>query len=185
MRGKIAVAALVCALAQMAAAEVADSAASGFTVKIVTQIHAAPDGVYSRVVQNIGDWWGPSHTFSGNAHNLSIEGRPMGCFCEKLADGGSVRHMEVIFLAPGKMLRMSGGLGPLQGLATAGTLTFGLTPAEGGTKLETTYTVAGYTAKGMDTWAAPVNQVLTEQITRLKNYIETGDPAGKAEAPKK
>jgi len=36
MRGKIAVAVLVCVLAQMAAAEVADSAAHGFTVKIAT-----------------------------------------------------------------------------------------------------------------------------------------------------
>ena len=80
---------------------------------------------------------------------------------------------------------MSGGLGPLQGIAT-GSMTFALTPMEGGTKLETTYTVIGYTSKGMITWAAPVDTVLTQQLTRLKNYIERGNPAGKeAEQPSK
>jgi hypothetical protein len=185
MRGKIAVAALVCALAQVAAAEVADSAASGFTVKIAVQIHASPADVYSRLVHNVGDWWNSAHSFSGDAHNLTIDDRPLGCFCEKLAGGGGVRHMEVVFASPGKMLRMSGGLGPLQGLATAGSMTFAFAPAEGGTKLEVTYTVVGYTPQGMNTWAAPVNAVWTEQMTRLKNYIETGNPAGKAETPKK
>jgi uncharacterized protein YndB with AHSA1/START domain len=185
MRLKIVVAALVCVVAGTAPAEVADSAANGFTLKITTQIHASPADVYARLVHNIGDWWDPAHTFSGDAHNLTIEDRPQGCFCEKWA-GGSVRHMEVILLLPGKTLRMSGGLGPLQGIAT-GSMTFALTPMEGGTKLETTYTVIGYTSKGMITWGAPVDTVLTEQLTRLKNYIETGNPPGKAaeQPPKK
>jgi len=185
MRGKIAVGALVCVLAQIAVAEVADSATNGFTVKIATRIHASSAEVYSCLVHNVGDWWNSAHSFSGDAHNLSIDDRPMGCFCEKLAGGGGVRHMEVVFAAPGKVLRMAGGLGPLQGIATAGTMTFALTPAEGETKLELTYAVVGYSAQGMNTWAAPVDMVLTEQVMRLKNYIETGDPAGKAEPPKK
>ena len=64
-------------------------------------------------------------------------------------------------------------------------MTFVFTPAEGGTKLELTYVVSGYTPQGMNTWAAPVNEVLTEQMTRLKSYIETGDPSGKTEPAKK
>jgi hypothetical protein len=186
MRNNVLIAVSLLALAPgWAKSEVADASANGFTVKVSLRIQAAPDDVYAKLIHHIGDWWNPVHTFSGNAHNLSIDGRPMGCFCEKLAGGGGVRHMEVVFVAPGKMLRMSGGLGPLQAMATAGTLTFALTSAEGGTKLEATYTVTGYTEKGMNTWAAPVNAVWTEQMTRLKNYIETGDPAGKAETPKK
>jgi uncharacterized protein YndB with AHSA1/START domain len=97
-----------------AAAEVVDSASNGFTVKTTLNIKAPPDDVYRRLVQNIGDWWNPDHTYSHNSHNLSIEEKPMGCFCEKLPNGGSVRHMEVVFLVPGKMLGMTGGLGPLQ-----------------------------------------------------------------------
>ena len=54
------------------AAEVADSSASGFTVKTTLNIQAAPDEVYRRLI-HIGDWWDSEHTFSGDAHNLSIE----------------------------------------------------------------------------------------------------------------
>ncbi|HEY6251244.1 MAG TPA: ATPase [Candidatus Angelobacter sp.] len=176
---------MMCALmASMAAGEVADSGANGFTIKIVTSIHAAPGDVYKKLVHNVGDWWNSQHTFSGDAHNLSIEERAMGCFCEKLPNGGSVRHMEVVFFAPGKTLRLSGALGPLQALGAIGALTFSLTPAGDETKLEVTFAVSGYTPQGMNSWAAPVDGVLREQITRLKSYIETGNPAGPAQQQK-
>jgi hypothetical protein len=41
------------------------------------------------------------------------------------------------------------------------------------------YTVTGYMPAGMNTWAAPVDSVLTEQFTRLKSLIETGKAAPK------
>jgi uncharacterized protein YndB with AHSA1/START domain len=162
-----------------AAAEVVDSSANGFTVKLSVTIQAPPPDVYARLLHNVGDWWNSAHTFSGDAHNLSIEEKPMGCFCEKLPGGGSVRHMEVVFLAPGKTLGLSGGLGPLQTVAAAGSMRFQISPAEGGSKLEVTYAVGGYLKAGLDTWAKPVDSVLLEQITRLKNYTEHGDPAPK------
>jgi hypothetical protein len=148
-------------------------------VKITLQIKAAPEDVYRRLIHNVGDWWNSEHTFSGNAHNLSIEEKPMGCFCEKLPNGGGVRHMEVVFLAPGKAVVLAGGLGPLQSIAATGSMKIQLSPAEGGARLDVTYTVAGYVPAGMNTWAAPVDTVLTEQFTRLKNYVEKGDPAPK------
>jgi hypothetical protein len=43
--------------------------------------------------------------------------------------------------------------------------------------LELTYAVTGYLAAGLNTYAAPVDGVLKEQFTRMKNYIERGDPA--------
>jgi len=162
-----------------AAAEVIDSSPSGFTIKLVIAIQAPPADVYQRLIHNVGDWWNSAHTYSGDAHNLSIEEKPMGCFCEKLPGGGSVRHMEVAFLAPGKVLGLSGGLGPLQAMAVAGSLRFQISPAEGGSKLEVTYAVGGYLKAGLDTWAKPVDAVLLEQITRLKNYTEHGDPSPK------
>jgi hypothetical protein len=91
--------------------------------------------------------------------------------------------MEVVNVAPGRTLRMSGGLGPLQGMASAGSMTIGLSPAPAGTKLELTYAVAGYLPAGMSTLATPVDSVLTDQFNRLKNFIERGDPA-KAPEPK-
>jgi len=186
MRRTIAYAALIWALGPVwAEAEVMDSAANGFTVRILTTIHAAPADIYGRLTHNIGDWWSSEHTFSGNAHNLSVDERPLGCFCEKLPNQGSVRHMEVLFVAPGKTLRMSGALGPLQALGAAGTLTFALTAAGDGTQLEATYAVGGYSPEGTTSWAAPVNAMLTEQVTRLKNYIETGNPGTPEEKEKK
>ncbi|HKW97138.1 MAG TPA: hypothetical protein VJN43_05350 [Bryobacteraceae bacterium] len=159
--------------------EVTDSAVNGFTVKAMVQIQSPPDEVYRRFIHNVGDWWSSAHTFSRNSHNLSIDEKVMGCFCEKLANGGSVRHLEVVLLAPGKTIVLLGGLGPLQSLATTGSLTVSLSPAEGGTRLEFTYAVAGYVPQGMKIWAGPVDGMLTEQFTRLKNYIEKGDPAAK------
>jgi uncharacterized protein YndB with AHSA1/START domain len=176
---------LFCAAASgLAPAEVADSSAGGFTVKATFSIQAAPDEVYRRLI-HIGDWWDPEHTFSGDAHNLSIEEKAGGCFCEKLPNGGGVRHLEVLFVAPGKVLRMGGGLGPLQGIAASGSMTIKLSPAAGGTKLETTYAVAGYLPAGMNTLAAPVDSVFTNQFVRLKNYVERSDPAkNESEKPK-
>ena len=47
-------------------------------------------------------WWDPSHTWSGSAKNLTFEPKAGGCFCEKLADGGSVQHGRVIYRPAGK-----------------------------------------------------------------------------------
>jgi uncharacterized protein YndB with AHSA1/START domain len=159
----------------LAKAEVADASAAGFTIRLMLSIQASPQDVYNKLVHNVGEWWDGSHTFSGNSHNLSIEEKAGGCFCEKLADGGGVRHLEVVYVAPGKTLVMSGGLGPLQSLATAGSMTITFAPADGGTKLTIAYAVAGYSPAGMNTLAGPVDQVLQLQFTRLKNYVEHGN----------
>ena len=160
-------------------AEVVNSAANGFTVRTTLEIKAAPADVYQRITRDIGKWWSKDHTFSGDPANLSIDARPMGCFCEKLPDGGGVRFMEVVLVAPGKRIVLSGALGPLITLATSGTMEISLTPAEGGTKLQMTYSVTGYLATGFQSWAPTVDKVLAEQFTRLKNYIEHGDAAPK------
>jgi uncharacterized protein YndB with AHSA1/START domain len=155
-----------------ARSEVLDSGPGGFTVRETVTIAASPDEVYRRILHNVGDWWSSDHTYSGDAHNLSIEEKPMGCFCEKLPNGGSVRHMEVVYLAPGKVIGMNGALGPLGSLAATGSMQIQLTAAGSGTNVVVNCAVAGYLPKGMNTWAAPVDGVLNEQFTRLKAYVE-------------
>ena len=151
-------------------ADVADQAPNGFTVRIVTTIRATPAEVYDRLVHNVGDWWNPEHTYSNDAHNLSIEDKPLGCFCEKLPNNGGVRHAQVIMVMPNKMLVMSGALGPLQAFGATGTLTLVLQPLHRDTtNVQLVYAVGGYLPDGLNTWAAPVDKVLTEQMTRLKN----------------
>jgi len=158
---------------------VVDSEPAGFTIKIPLHIQAPPATAYQKFVRNVGDWWNSSHTFSGSAKNLSIEEKAMGCFCEKLPDGGAVRHLEVIYLAPGKALVMSGALGPMQSLAGSGTMKLTFTPEGDATRLEATYSVFGHLAGGLDKFAPLADTMLTDQLTRFKNYVEKGDPPPK------
>jgi len=177
MRSTILLAVLLCCLTPaMLVADVLDSSANGFTIKIGTIIQAGPTQIYDALVHHVGDWWSPEHTYSNDSHNLSIDDKPMGCFCEKLPNHGGVRHAEVIMVMPDKMLVMSGALGPLQRAGTSGTLGFVLQPLHTQTRLEVTYNVGGYMSGGLNTWADTVNKVLTEQVGRLKSYVETGSP---------
>ena len=64
-------------------------------------------------------------------------------------------------------------------LAATGTMSIELSKVDAGTKLDVTYAAVGYFPKGMNLFAAPSDNVLTEQFTRLKNYIERGSPAPK------
>ena len=153
-------------------------------MRITLSIHGTPDDVYRRLVHNVGEWWNPAHTFSGDAHALTIDNRAPGCFCERLPNLGTARHMEVVRASPGEKLVMLGALGPLQPMAVTGAMTIDLSPDAGSTKLVLTYAVGGYFPAGLSTWAAPVDSVLTEQLTRLKNYAEHGDPALTADRPR-
>jgi hypothetical protein len=180
---KTVLAALLC-VAPAVQAEIADSTPSGFTLKFSATVHTPPAEAYQRIV-HVAEWWAADHTYSGDSHNLTIEDRAGGCFCEKLPDRGTIEHMRVIFAWPGKTLRLYGGLGPLQGIAAAGPMTFQLKADHGSTKLELSYTVSGYLPQGLGpTWAGPVNQVLGAQFERLKTYVETGTAPNSPNQPK-
>jgi len=167
---------LALALALAARGEVHEVAQSGFLIKQEVTFSAPPEKVYAAMLDGVGKWWNPDHTYSGDAKNLSIEPRAGGCFCEKLADGGSVEHLRVVFLQPNKVLRMSGALGPLQASGLAGSMTFRLSGGAAFTKLDFSYVVGGYVQGGFEKMAPAVNGMLGEQLGRLKRYIETGRP---------
>jgi len=154
-----------------ARAEVTDRSAAGFEVVQRTTIAAPPAKVWDAVMRPAA-WWDPKHTWSGDAKNLSIEA---GCFCEKLPHG-SVRHMTVTYDDGGAQLRMFGGLGPLQSTGAAGHLGIRLkAAAAGATEVTLTYDVGGYAKGGLaETFAAPVDMVLGQQLARLKKLVETG-----------
>jgi hypothetical protein len=155
-----------------AAAEVKDSSTLGFTIQDSVFIASEPKDVYHSLVADIGQWWDSAHTFSGNASNLSIDDRAGGCFCEKLENGGSVRHLEVVFADPAKTLRMIGGLGPLQAMAVTGSMTWSFSKIDSGTNVKVLYSVGGYRSGGLQKMAPLVDKVILEQLTRLKEYIE-------------
>ena len=164
-------------LAASARADVVETTAYGFLVRQEATIDAPADKVYRALAGEVGRWWNPEHTYSGDAANLSIDARPGGCFCEKLPDGGGVEHLAVVYVAPGKTLRLRGALGPLQGHGLAGSMTWRLAAAGAATKVELTYSVGGYMQGGFDKMAPAVNFVVGEQLGRLKSYVETGKPA--------
>ena len=166
---------LVLAVAGPAAAEVKSVTANGFEVATTGTIAAPADRVYAALGE-VGRWWDPSHTFSHDAGNLSIELRAGGCFCERLKDDGSVQHLQVVYAAPGRGLRLRGALGPLQTEGVDGTLSWTLKPGEGGINVTLSYVVGGYIRSGMEQWAPKVDRVLDEQLQRLKSYVEGKSP---------
>src|SRR5271169_5896959 len=125
---------LVLPFAGPAAAEVRSVTPNGFEVITIATIAAPADRVYAALGE-VGRWWSPAHTFSRDAANLSMELRAGGCFCERLKDGGSVQHLQVVYAAPGQGLRLRGALGPLQTEGVEGTLGWTLKPGEGGTNV--------------------------------------------------
>jgi uncharacterized protein YndB with AHSA1/START domain len=167
------VAALVLAPAP-AGAEVTDRTPGGFLVKTVVTINVSPERAFVALVDDIGRWWDSSHTSSGDAGNLWLTANPGGCFCETLANSGGVAHAVVSHVVPGALLRMTGALGPLQEHAVTGTLTWQFAKAGEGTTATMTYSVAGYFPGGVEKIAGPVDQVMSDQLRRLKSFLERG-----------
>ncbi|HET7363252.1 MAG TPA: SRPBCC family protein [Burkholderiales bacterium] len=155
----------------------ADVTPTGFLVRYELVIDGPAAKVYDSLL-DVGSWWSDQHTYSGASRNLSIDARGGGCFCEKLPTG-AVEHMRVVYLKANEALRMSGALGPLQAHGVAGAMTWRLSPADRGTKLDLTYSVGGFMAGGFEKIAPAVETVLKEQADRLKRYVETGTPAAK------
>lgn len=154
----------------------AQDTSNGFIVKHEVSITASPTRVYEALLEDVGAWWNPQHTFSGDSKNLSMDARPGGCFCETLPNGGGLEHLRVVYVAPGEILRLSGALGPLQASGVAGHLTWRLTGGSGGTTVTLSYGVGGFIEGGFEPIAPAVNAVLGEQLRRLKLFVETGRP---------
>jgi len=132
---------------------------------------AAPDRAYAAIT-GVARWWDSNHTYSGNASNLSLDARAGGCWCEQLADGGSVQHMTVLAAMPGRMLRLSGGLGPLQAAPVTAIMTWTIKREGSGSEVDMSYLVDGYLRGGLDAVRGDVDTVLSHQVERLRAYID-------------
>src|SRR6266849_2615224 len=110
--------------------------------------------------------------------NTAAINAPPATVYAALTDGGGVQHMSVVYASPGKLLRLTGAIGPLQEAALAGTMTWNLLQAGGGTTVELIYTVGGFRAGGFRDIPTVVDGVLRGQLARLKAFVETGRPDG-------
>jgi len=143
------------------------SNAGGFTVREEVEFAGSPANAWKRLI-DVGSWWNPQHTYSGHSSNLTLTLRPGGCWCEKLDNGGFVRHLEVVLVIPERTLRLTGGLGPLQGIGATGALTFTLrSTSPTATTVIAEYSVVGYSREGLSSIAAAVDEVLGEQLQRF------------------
>ena len=153
--------------ASTAHAAVLGSSGDGFTVREEVQFAGPPAGAWKRLI-DVGSWWDPRHTYSGRSSNLTLTLSPGGCWCEKLENAGFARHLEVVLVIPEKTLRLTGGLGPLQGMGATGALTFTLRKAsDTATTVIAEYSVVGYSREGLASIAGAVDQVLGEQLQRF------------------
>lgn len=152
-------------------AELEAQDSSGFISTHQLRLAANPKQAYRALTREVHHWWDAAHSFSGRAKNLRLEAKAGGCFCERLEFGGSVEHMRVVFAQPGKLLRLSGGLGPLQGLGVVGVMDFALTPVGDETVLSYRYSVSGANFVGLEALAKPVDQVQLGQLHRLQRYL--------------
>jgi uncharacterized protein YndB with AHSA1/START domain len=171
--------ALLIAAVSPGAADVVDKGPAGFTLRIEQRTAATPAAAYQAFVEGLALWWDGAHTYSGSSKNLSIEARPGGCFCEIFPAGGGVEHARVIYVEPGKLLRMQGALGPLQSSGVASVLTWTFEPVEGGAKITLTVATGGYLPGGFDKIAVLVDGVLKGQVARLAAYADKQVSAGR------
>ncbi len=155
-----------------ARAEIKDQSASGFTVENSQWVPVEPLVAW-RALLDVGRWWPADHSWWGQSSNLSIEPVAGGCFCE--IDGSrQARHMSVVFVEPGKLLRMQGGLGPLQGMGLGGVLEFRLMAEDGGTRITLWYRAGGYAPDDLSRLVPVVDRVQAAQLLGLAEFLRDG-----------
>lgn len=180
-------------LAAPARAEVVESSASHFVTRDSATVRAAPKAAWLALIAP-GDWWDDAHTWSGAAANMTITPQGGGCFCERLPEedsastvglAGSAQHMAVVMAEPMKVLRMRGGLGPLQSEPVDGVLTVTMQPdkASGGTRIVWEYVVAGHMRFPIEAISKAVDGVMSLQLGHLAARLGRIGPVPKAAQP--
>lgn len=169
---------LICAgIAPAARTEIVSAAPAGFSVRQIVEAPGIAAPTVWAALSDIGKWWDPEHTYSGDARNLSFDPVVRGCFCERLSLYSGIEHAHVVYAQPAKMLRMVGALGPLQEFGVNGTLTWQIEAAGGGSRITVTYNVGGFADRPLADWAPIIDEVVGEQVRRLGRFVVTGNPA--------
>ncbi|MGI8944474.1 MAG: SRPBCC family protein [Qipengyuania sp.] len=162
-----------------ATAEVVESGERHFVTRDTVQVAASPMETWLALTKP-GEWWNDSHTWSGDAKNLTLTPQAGGCFCERIpgddsADGsameGSVRHAVVVQAFPLRVLRLRGGLGPLQAEPATGVLTVTLKEIDGGTRVLWEYVVGGEMRFEVAEISKAVDGVMSQQLKGLQAHL--------------
>lgn len=162
-----------------AAARVLDSSAAGFTVENTAIVPVDAKAAWDGLVKHVDQWWPKDHSWFGKDGKFSIDARAGGCFCE-VAGARQAQHMAIAFVDPAHLLRMVGGLGPLQGMGLSGTMDWTLEPVEGGTRITLHYVAGGYTTTDLARFVPIVDQVQGLQLGGLAGFLSKGKAGGKS-----
>ncbi len=166
-------------VASPVAAEVVSTSDDGFVTRATAEVAAEPLAVWLALVKP-SEWWSSDHTWSGDAANLTLTPQAGGCFCERIpgddddegfAMDGSAHHATVVQAFPLNVLRMRGGLGPLQGEPATGVLTITLKEIDGGTRVLWEYNVGGPMRYKIGEISGAVDAVMTQQLMGLRDHL--------------
>lgn len=157
--------AVVMLAATQANAEIVEAAPDHFILKHEAQSALVPAALWARLIKP-ESWWHPDHSYSGDAGNLSLDVRAGGLWREEW-DGGSVTHGEVLFVNPGKQLRLDAPFGPLQAIGAKTIWTITIEPDGDGSKVTFDEISHGVAASKLDALAPAVDFVKGEAIKRL------------------
>lgn len=195
MRTALAVLALATLTTTPAQAEITAQSGNGFAVSHSVTVSVDPEAAFA-MLRTPAKWWDKDHTWTGSSDNLYMDAQAGGCFCELIPNPattesgapqrtlrGSVQHMQILYVDPGKLLRMSGALGPLQGEAITGTMTISLAPIKGGTRLTVDYVAGGFMRMPQDAMATAVDGVIGAQASRLAMALGPLVGGARGEAP--
>ena len=160
-------------IAAPAGATVVGADSHGFDLRHTIDVPLAPAQALAAFGQ-VGSWWSKEHSYSGNASRLSLELRPGGCWCETLDGGGGVEHMRIALYKPGERIVLTGGLGPLLLEATSGVMAVRAIKTAAGSQLVINYRAAGFARANGTEMALAVDQVLREQVERLRVFASKG-----------
>lgn len=143
----------------------------GFMVENIIVSKQSPEKIWHALINDVDKWWPKDHSWWGKQGTFSIEATAGGCFCE-VANKKSAEHMHISFVEPLKLLRMTGGLGPLQGMGVYGSLDWAFTVEDNNTTVTLTYSVTGINPDGFEKLAPIVAKVQGMQLNALKDFVE-------------
>ena len=163
---------LLLLLAASAHAELTSVSPTGFTSTFRRDVQATPAQAFD-AIGKLPQWWNARHTYSGESKNLRMALKAGDCFCEDWGDGSSIEHARVLLVMKNQLVRMEGGLGPLQELGVNGVLTMSTGAADGKTFVRMVYRVSGAPEAGFEKLAPIVDRVMGEQFSRWANFTES------------
>lgn len=148
-----------------ARAEIIEAAADHYVLKQEMRSELPPAQLWQRLIDP-ARWWHPDHTYSGSSENLSLDLQAGGLWREDW-DGGSVAHGEIVFVDPGKVLRMDAPFGPLQATGAKTIWTISIKPDGEGSLVTFDEIALGSDISKLDELAPAVDFVKNEAIRRL------------------